>query len=69
MLIASKGEEFEDYFDKYIKPYFIKGVPSIFTEVEEIYSDPIKIKQIETIIHGHLESLESNNTFKDDIEP
>ena len=33
----AKGEDFDKAFDAYIKPYFIKGVPAIFTEVEELY--------------------------------
>ncbi len=42
-MIASKGEEFMKYFDNYIQPYFIKGVPAIFTEVEELYVDEEKV--------------------------
>jgi len=43
ILLASKGKTFSKYFDDYIKPYFIKGVPSIFTEVEELYTDSSKV--------------------------
>jgi len=65
-LIASKGTTFMEYFDQYIKPYFIKGVPAIFTEVEELYVDEEKVTQIEKIVLGHMESLEQTNCFKGD---
>ena len=44
ILIASQGKEFLKYFDSYIQPYFIKGVPAIFTEVEELYVDGKKVE-------------------------
>jgi len=64
ILLASKGEKFESYFDEYIRPYFIKGVPSIFTEVEEIYNNKEKSEQIQKIVMDNMKSLEENNTFK-----
>jgi hypothetical protein len=64
ILISSEGNDyFKDRFNFYIQPYFKKGVPSIFTEVEEIYKDQSKHVIIENIVLEHMKSLDENDTF------
>lgn len=58
-----EGEEFRQRFDEYIRPFFIKGLPSVFIDVRELLEDPAKAKIIEEVVVNHNKSLEGKGTF------
>ena len=58
-----EGEAFKNAFDEYIRPFFIKALPSVFSDVKELCRDAEKLKIIEDLIVSHKDSLETKNTF------
>jgi peptide alpha-N-acetyltransferase len=61
-----KGEEFNNEVKNYLKTYFIKCVPSLFTSMKDIYADPEKAKAIENSALEYLDQLEKNGKFDGD---
>lgn len=57
------GEEFRQRFDEYLRPFYIKGLPSVFIDVRELLNDAEKAKIIEDLCVKHSQSLEEKNTF------
>ena len=58
-----EGDEFRQRFDEYLRPFFIKGLPSVFIDVRELLDDPAKAKIIEELVVNHSKSLEEKDTF------
>jgi len=58
-----EGEEFRQRFDEYLRPFFIKGLPSVFNDIRELLRDGEKAKIIEDLCVKHSQSLEEKNTF------
>lgn len=58
-----EGEAFKKSFDDYIRPFFIKALPSVFSDVKELVRNPEKAKIIEDVVLAHQSSLESKETF------
>jgi len=67
-LVYLKGEEFNNEIKDYLKTYFIKCVPSLFTSIKDIYADAEKAKSIEKCALEYLDQLEKNNKFDGDEE-
>lgn len=62
-LSFTTGERFKGLMDVYLRRAFHKGVPPLFVTVKKLYSDPSKVKTIEDIILGYVESLKSCERF------
>lgn len=58
-----EGDEFRQSFDEYLRPFFIKGLPSVFSDVRELLNDSKKAKIIEDVVVNHYKSLKEKNTF------
>jgi len=63
-----KGDRFREALDKYVRPRIRKGKPSLFVELKPLYNDPEKVVIIEELLLQHLDSLRTEETFKDPYE-
>jgi len=68
MLKYAKGATFATKFDEYIKAGTTRAVPSLFTNVKQLYAEKDKVDIIEGIIVKHLATLRANNCFSDQPE-
>jgi len=58
-------EEFKAEFSNFIKPYFRKGLPSIFSEIRFLYANMEKVKIIEEVLLINEKSLNEKSMFFD----
>ena len=56
-LFYVQGEEFRKRFDEFIRPYFIKGLPSIFSEVKQLIDNNEKSNIMEEVIINHIDII------------
>lgn len=47
------GESFRQQADSYLRRMFLKGVPSTFANVKQLYSDPEKLKTIQSLVEEY----------------
>lgn len=62
------GEAFTEKFAAYIKPYFRKALPSLFSQIKCLYKNSEKVKIIEKNFKENNESLKTKGTFTDSKE-
>lgn len=48
------GEAFQQHADSYLRRMFLKGVPSTFANVKQLYLDPEKLKTIQQLVEGYV---------------
>lgn len=65
-LIYLSGEEFKNEMRSYLKSYFIKGVPSLFVNLKDLFANEEKAKIIEEIVLEFYKSLTETKKFSDD---
>jgi len=49
--------------DEFLRRSLRKGIPSLFTNLKGLYRDPVKVKQLETLVLSYLASLRENRLF------
>jgi len=49
-----QGEAFRAHADVYLRKMFLKGVPSTFANLKQLYSDPQKLKTIQELVEGYV---------------
>ncbi|KAK2165073.1 hypothetical protein LSH36_55g06042 [Paralvinella palmiformis] len=61
------GEVFKAFADKFMRESLHKGMPPLFVCMRTLYSDPEKVKILEELALGYVESLKEHELFhKDD---
>ncbi|KAG0593029.1 hypothetical protein M758_1G292200 [Ceratodon purpureus] len=58
-----EGDAFKAAVSLYVRPFLKKGVPSLFTDLRPLYSDPGKVEILEEVFLGVLSSLQTSKTF------
>jgi len=58
------GTNFDEYLEAFVKPLLIKGVPSVIQDLKELYSSKDKVKSIETLLKGYLQSMDKNEKLR-----
>lgn len=67
-LLYVSDQEFVKRIDKYIRPYFVKGLPAIFSEIKGILSTKEKQTAFEHLLLAHTKSLTEKGTFDGETE-
>ena len=62
-LTYARGEQFRQLFIDFIQPNLVKGVPSLFNSIKNLYSDSERKNIISQVVSEILDSVEKNNTF------
>ncbi len=65
-LVNLEGAAFELAFKNYIKSYYIKGKPSLFKEIKDLYQNAQKANSIEKILLEVQASIEREQKFEPD---
>ncbi|CAI5743080.1 unnamed protein product [Hyaloperonospora brassicae] len=55
----TRGKDFEQYADVYLKRQLNKNVPSLGSNLKPLYADKGKVKILEELIHGYIKTLEA----------
>uniref|UniRef100_M4C5L7 Uncharacterized protein n=1 Tax=Hyaloperonospora arabidopsidis (strain Emoy2) TaxID=559515 RepID=M4C5L7_HYAAE len=55
----ARGEDFRRYADVYLKKQLNKNVPSLGSDLKPLYADKDKVKVLEELIFGYLNTLEA----------
>lgn len=67
-----EGDEFQEAADSYLQRLLRKGVPSLFSNIKQLYGDPMKKNIIEKLVngyrHGSLSSQANGSADKKEIE-
>jgi len=58
-----KGSTFVQLVDEYLRNGLKRGIPPLFTNLQKLYADNLKIEAIEELVCGYERCLESNNKF------
>jgi tetratricopeptide (TPR) repeat protein len=56
-------EKFKELIDKYMRRALHKGVPPLFKEIKHLYKNERKLKIIEQLVLGYVESLLAHSKF------
>ncbi|KAF8550148.1 N-terminal acetyltransferase A, auxiliary subunit [Imleria badia] len=64
-LTIAEGDKFKELVKPYLERALQKGIPSLFSDVKNLYSDPFKLQSIQDII----EDIRSSVSPKDDAPP
>ena len=67
-LIYVSNEDFVKRIDTYIRPYFIKGLPAIFSEIKGILNTKERQTAFEQLLLAHEKSLAEKGTFNGETE-
>ncbi|KAJ7376307.1 N-alpha-acetyltransferase 15, NatA auxiliary subunit [Desmophyllum pertusum] len=71
-LTFTKGETFARLVDNYMRPAIHKGVPPLFNNIRNLYTEKDKVKIVENIALGYLDNLNTFGTLTGkggDLEP
>ncbi|XP_020618730.1 N-alpha-acetyltransferase 15, NatA auxiliary subunit-like isoform X1 [Orbicella faveolata] len=71
-LTFTKGETFARLIDNYMRPAIHKGVPPLFNNIRNLYTEKDKVKIVENIALGYLDNLNTFGTLTGkggDLEP
>jgi N-alpha-acetyltransferase 15/16, NatA auxiliary subunit len=63
LLNYTDGSKFKHYVNIVLKQNLLKGVPSLFSNLSGLYTNPEKVKIIEELLLLHKESLNSTMCF------
>jgi hypothetical protein len=53
-----EGAEFDRALAIWMKPLLIKGAPSVIQDLKEFYTNPTKVKSIETLLLQYLKHMD-----------
>eukprot|EP00331_Platyophrya_macrostoma_P008487 CAMPEP_0176430588 /NCGR_PEP_ID=MMETSP0127-20121128/14336_1 /TAXON_ID=938130 /ORGANISM="Platyophrya macrostoma, Strain WH" /LENGTH=730 /DNA_ID=CAMNT_0017812493 /DNA_START=26 /DNA_END=2218 /DNA_ORIENTATION=- len=67
-LIYVSNQDFVKRIDQYIRPYFIKGLPAIFSELKGVLNTKERQTAFENLLLAHMKSLTEKGTFDGDTE-
>ncbi|OWF46600.1 N-alpha-acetyltransferase 15, NatA auxiliary subunit-like [Mizuhopecten yessoensis] len=67
-LAFTTGNTFISLLDTYLRKAFHKGVPPLFVTLKSLYTDPNKVKVVEEIVLGYMESLKKVEKFDETDE-
>ncbi|XP_060532517.1 N-alpha-acetyltransferase 15, NatA auxiliary subunit [Cylas formicarius] len=56
-LSHATGDTFRVLVDKYMRKALSKGVPPLFVDLRSLYTDPVKVEVIESLLVGYVDSL------------
>lgn len=62
-LLYLNGDDFKNGVDQFIRPFFIKGLPAVYSEVKGVLTTPEKKDIFEKLVLEHSRSLEEKSTF------
>jgi peptide alpha-N-acetyltransferase len=62
-LKACPAESFKKKFLHYIRPYYQKGLPSLFSEIKSLYKDAEQVPLMEYVFVHEYQSLKDTTTF------
>ncbi|TPX33987.1 hypothetical protein SmJEL517_g03200 [Synchytrium microbalum] len=62
------GEKFREAMDKYMRPFFRKGVPSLFVSNKPLYQNASHLQIIEELVIGYQASLKASGHFEREAE-
>ncbi|CAK3961316.1 N-alpha-acetyltransferase 16, auxiliary subunit [Lecanosticta acicola] len=63
------GEAFREQADSYLRRMFLKGVPSTFANVKQLYSDAEKLEIIQQLVEGYVSEGSQANGGAERSEP
>ncbi|XP_050299947.1 N-alpha-acetyltransferase 15, NatA auxiliary subunit [Anthonomus grandis grandis] len=59
------GEQFRVLVDEYMRKALTKGVPPLFVDLRNLYTDPQKVQIIQELALGYVESLKKVNKYSE----
>lgn len=65
-----EGAEFDKALNIWMKPLLVKGAPSVIQDLKEFYSNPDKVKSIETLLLSYLKNMDAEMVLEanDEVE-
>ncbi|KAH0834787.1 NMDA receptor-regulated protein 1-domain-containing protein [Lanmaoa asiatica] len=64
-LTIAEGEKFKELVKPYLERALQKGIPSLFSDVKNLYTDPFKLQSIQEIV----EDIRSSVSPEDQVQP
>ncbi|KAG9311775.1 NMDA receptor-regulated protein 1-domain-containing protein [Chiua virens] len=68
-LAIAKGDKFKELVKPYIQRAFQKGIPSIFSDLKTLYTDPFKLASIQAIVEDIHSSVASTDPAPTSPDP
>lgn len=65
-MIDIVGDIFRQRVDEYLRRCLRKGVPSLFTSLKPLYSDPNKVDTIQSLVTTYNTTLKTKQMFNPD---
>mmetsp|Transcript_28646 Transcript_28646/g.46406 ORF Transcript_28646/g.46406 Transcript_28646/m.46406 type:complete len:923 (-) Transcript_28646:67-2835(-) len=59
----ASGEDFAGILDAFVRPFLVKGVPSLFSDLKSLYKNPAKVQAIEALFLSYVDSLQKSSSF------
>eukprot|EP00184_Porphyridium_aerugineum_P000326 CAMPEP_0184699820 /NCGR_PEP_ID=MMETSP0313-20130426/5936_1 /TAXON_ID=2792 /ORGANISM="Porphyridium aerugineum, Strain SAG 1380-2" /LENGTH=933 /DNA_ID=CAMNT_0027158949 /DNA_START=48 /DNA_END=2849 /DNA_ORIENTATION=- len=64
-----EGDRFRSELDKFVRKFLYRGIPSLFSVMKPLYTEPAKVEIIEKLFESYLQAVKDHGDLPASIDP